>query len=457
MRFVRRTTGRLAGAIAESRLAAAAPSHILERARVIAADLEGGKPATRDIRSLESLVRQAANVVFATSNSGELSQMLEDNRRFDWSIIEEAGKAHGFDLALALQASYRVLMIGDQEQLPPFNFAALEGLFREPPRILNALKNGAGFAPGLVGREYVGLDDEDQQKFSESCTVWLDMVQFFAEMFRRCERSVVNGVPIAMQLELQHRMHPVICDLISECFYKGKLRTHDDAVERFENDPPPFSIAPGGWMPPERIVFVDLPWIQEVRHATGEEGGSDGKRRYTNKKETEAVVRTLSQFVPVDNRECHVQVLSPYRAQVRQIVSATSDAIASGKLKNLISSEIDIRQSKRMGATVDEFQGSEADVVVASLVRNNDEKIGKGLGFLADRRRFNVLLSRARHKLVLIGSWNFLASRVDCSAEPHEEEELAHIARLMRWLVRGQNAGRVRRVPFERIAQRSAN
>lgn len=444
--YVSRTTARLARAISDSPLAASAPSHILERARSIAVDMEQGKPATRDIRSLESLVRQAANVVFATSNSGELAQLLEDNRRFDWSIVEEAGKAHGFDLALALQASYRVLLIGDQEQLPPFNFAALEGLFREPPRILNAWKNGAGFAPGLVGREYVGLDDDDQQRFGESCTVWLDMVQFFAEMFRRCQRSVVAEAPIAMRLELQHRMHPDICDMISHCFYHERLRTHEDAIARFESEGPPFGIVANGWMPEQRIVFVDLPWMQEVKHATGEVGGADGKRRYTNPAEIDAVLQVLTQFVPKSGQNCHVQILSPYRAQVREIVSAVSDRTSSGKLKNLLHPELDIRLAKRMGATVDEFQGSEADVVVASLVRNNDEKVGKGLGFLADRRRFNVLLSRARQKLVLVGSWNFLVSRVDVSSEPNEEDELAHITRLMRWLIAEEKRGRVKRV-----------
>ena len=45
---------------------------------------------------------------------------------------------------------------------------------------MNALKNGAGFAPGLVGREYLGLDEDDQQKFADGRAIWLDMVQFFA-------------------------------------------------------------------------------------------------------------------------------------------------------------------------------------------------------------------------------------------------------------------------------------
>ena len=51
---------------------------------------------------------------------------------------------------------------------------------------------------------------------------------------------------------------------------------------------------------------------------------------------------------------------------------------------------------------------SEADVVVVSLVRNNP-RVGLGaVGFLRERRRLNVMLSRAKHKLVLVGSLSFL-------------------------------------------------
>jgi hypothetical protein len=372
---VRRATERIADAVAGSDLARQAPVHILERAREAADDLAHSKPASHDIRSLEALVKQSANVIFATSNSGDLARMLEDNRRFDWSIVEEAGKAHGFDLALALQASSRVLMIGDQQQLPPFNYSAFEGLFREPPRILNAMSNGVRFAPALVGRDYLGLDEDDQQRFAVSCSTWLAMVQFFRETFNRCERSAVNDVSIAMQLELQHRMHPVIADMISHCFYKDKLKTHDEAAKRFQVEPTPFAKIPDGWRPEQRIVFVDLPWIQQKKGATGEEGGdADGKRRYSNPGEIDAVARSISQFTAIEGKECHIQLLSPYRAQVRKLSNAVIDHMASGKLQNIEAPEFEMRKAKRLGATVDEFQGSEADIVIASLFRNNDEQ-----------------------------------------------------------------------------------
>lgn len=45
-------------------------------------------------------------------------------------------------------------------------------------------------------------------------------------------------------------------------------------------------------------------------------------------------------------------------------------------------------------AQVDNYQGEEADVVIASLVRSNKDR---SVGFLREPERINVLLSRARH------------------------------------------------------------
>ena len=50
--------------------------------------------------------------------------------------------------------------------------------------------------------------------------------------------------------------------------------------------------------------------------------------------------------------------------------------------------------------TIDSFQGSRRDVVYISMTRSNNENI---IGFLADIRRMNVAMTRARKKLVVIG------------------------------------------------------
>ena len=57
--------------------------------------------------------------------------------------------------------------------------------------------------------------------------------------------------------------------------------------------------------------------------------------------------------------------------------------------------------------SVDGFQGREKEAVVLSMVRSNPEG---DIGFLADVRRTNVALTRARRKLIVIGDSATLAN-----------------------------------------------
>lgn len=444
---VAKVTGGLRNALRDSQLAARLPAGLRRKVEE-EADMEAGAPP---LRSFELLVRDAANVVLATSNSGELARMLEDQRRFDWSIIEEAGKAHGFDLALALQSSPKVLLIGDQDQLPPFNFGALQALFLEPQRILEAVKLGARYAPSLVDRTFSRLTAEERTRFEENVPAWLEMVLFFSDLYRRCYASERSEVRLAARLTEQHRMHPVIAQMVSECFYDDELVTHAEAKTRFETRPSssPVAIRPGSWLPDKPFVFIDIPWVQEEKEAQGEDGGPGKGPRYTNPVEAEAIVAALAELQPTA-APCEIQLLSPYRAQVNLIADMVGDAGVSGRLAGLNDLDPPL-MGKALGATVDEFQGSEADAVLVSLVRNNDERRGRGLGFLADRRRFNVLLSRARHRLIVVGSWRFLETRIDCDHEPDDDAELAHIARFVRWMRAAEEAGDMARVSYSTL------
>lgn len=55
-------------------------------------------------------------------------------------------------------------------------------------------------------------------------------------------------------------------------------------------------------------------------------------------------------------------------------------------------------------ATVDSSQGSEADLVIVSFVRSKGLGRQDSVGFLADNRRLNVALTRARYQLVCVGN-----------------------------------------------------
>lgn len=86
-----------------------------------------------------------------------------------------------------------------------------------------------------------------------------------------------------------------------------------------------------------------------------------------------------------------VLVIAFYRKQVEELRKAFERAgYAESAIPN---------QGLRI-ATVDQSQGSEADVVLISCVRSND---GHNIGFLTKPNRVNVAISRARSRLVLVG------------------------------------------------------
>ena len=106
----------------------------------------------------------------------------------------------------------------------------------------------------------------------------------------------------------------------------------------------------------------------------------DGESRL-NPSEARLVARKVREILEAGVVAADVAVIAPYAAQVRRL----REELAVPGL------EID---------SVDGFQGREKEAVVLSLVRSNPE--GE-IGFLADVRRMNVALTRARRKLLVIG------------------------------------------------------
>jgi superfamily I DNA and/or RNA helicase len=109
--------------------------------------------------------------------------------------------------------------------------------------------------------------------------------------------------------------------------------------------------------------------------------GSDSKQ---NPGEAELVSEEVARLRALGLPPEAIAVISPYDAQVQRIRQLLSVEVERGL-------EVD---------TVDGFQGREKEAVIVSLVRSND---AGEVGFLADVRRMNVALTRARAKLVVVG------------------------------------------------------
>jgi ATP-dependent RNA/DNA helicase IGHMBP2 len=180
------------------------------------------------------------------------------------------------------------------------------------------------------------------------------------------------GDKIARRLCVQYRMHRSIMEFSSDEFYEGSLVADALVADHLLSDLPEvetneFSASP--------LHFIDT-----AGAGYDEQIEPDGESRL-NVQEAALVVAKVTQMLEMGVEPGQVAVISPYSAQVRLL----------RKLFDREDLEID---------TVDGFQGREKEAVVISLVRSNP----KGeIGFLADVRRMNVALTRARRKLLVIG------------------------------------------------------
>jgi ATP-dependent RNA/DNA helicase IGHMBP2 len=182
-------------------------------------------------------------------------------------------------------------------------------------------------------------------------------------------------------LEEQYRMHQAIMGYSSAVFYENKLSAHASVASHvlFLGDKPLSFIDTAGCGFDEKL-----------------EGTSS-----TNPEEAAFLLKHLNQFLQAlpgvnGNRELpSIAVISPYKQQIQQLKSQLNHFPDLLKYGDKISVN-----------TIDSFQGQERDIVYISMTRSNT---ASEIGFLADVRRMNVAMTRARKKLVIIGDSATLA------------------------------------------------
>uniref|UniRef100_A0AAZ3RKU9 Senataxin n=1 Tax=Oncorhynchus tshawytscha TaxID=74940 RepID=A0AAZ3RKU9_ONCTS len=179
-------------------------------------------------------------------------------------------------------------------------------------------------------------------------------------------------------LSCQYRMHPEICEFPSKHIYCKALKTDIETAERRGNF---------GWpLLPYRVF--DVTDGQEVK-----EGAS-----FSNQKEVQLVVFLLR--LMAEKQQVKVGVITPYNAQKDRINREMAKVVN----KNLT---VDVD-------TVEGFQGREMDCVIVSCVRASHEQ--GGIGFLGNRQRLNVTITRAKFSLFILGHLRTLQENQDWGA-----------------------------------------
>lgn len=198
------------------------------------------------------------------------------------------------------------------------------------------------------------------------------------------ERIVENKPETVTLLKMQYRMNEQIMKFSSEWFYNGMVESAPMVSHR-------------------GILDYDIPmmWIDTAECDGKEEFVGENFGRI-NRAEAELTLQTLQQYLEKIGKQrileesIDVGIISPYRAQVQLLRKELRKREFFRPYRHLLTVN-----------TVDGFQGQECDIILISLVRSND---GGDIGFLRDLRRMNVAITRARMKLIILGSSETMTS-----------------------------------------------
>ncbi len=174
------------------------------------------------------------------------------------------------------------------------------------------------------------------------------------------------------------RMHPDVCEFISEQIYGGRLGSHSDCSRQ------------------STVAGTGLRWLRAEHHdnttCSAEEAeliaDEIGRLIGTKWTDREGVVKPLATG--------DFMVVAPYNDQVHMV---------RGRLDS------DPRTAGVPVGTVDKFQGREAAVVFFSMATSSGDDVTRGADFLFSRNRLNVAISRARCLAYLVCTGELLNSR----------------------------------------------
>ncbi|KAJ6590950.1 P-loop containing nucleoside triphosphate hydrolase protein [Mycena vulgaris] len=200
-------------------------------------------------------------------------------------------------------------------------------------------------------------------------------------LFDRLEK--MYGSSIKRMLQVQYRMHADICAFPSKTLYSSKLTSSSSVASHLLRDLPEThadSADDEKEILGTPVVFFDTAGCEYFERTEGD--GDEGSR--CNENEATVVKNWVDQLIGSGVLPTQIAVISPYQAQVTLLTSLIRPQYGPG---------LEI-------GTVDGMQGREKDAVIISLVRSNETR---EVGFLKEKRRLNVAMTRAKRHLCVVG------------------------------------------------------
>ncbi len=286
---------------------------------------------------------------------------------FDWVVFDEASQILVPQALLSLvygKGSY--LFLGDVKQLPPIVMGrhGNRGQGRTAPLTLSGWGN-----PSLA--------DGPTLSRSEACQ------SILAHLLERYDNDH------RVRLDMTYRLNQELCDFPSRMWYEGTLHpAPGNARARLDLSPPSRSF------PREGEGEHDLPRILDPeRPVTLVLADHRGCHQQSELEATIVARLAYCLLVRHEFSPDRLAIISPHRAQNNAIARQLRGLLGERELPLPV---ID---------TVERLQGSERDVIIFSLTTSDpDQVLGE---FINDPNRFNVAITRARQKLIVVGSHAF--------------------------------------------------
>lgn len=200
-------------------------------------------------------------------------------------------------------------------------------------------------------------------------------------------QRISNVEPLhPLMLSMQYRMHPEISQLPSRLFYQGKLLNAEGLDQACSAE----------W-------HKSSPLLSPFRLFNVKDGVEATGRGHSvwNAAEALACVQLIQYLCTLNPKVCfanRIGVITPYSVQLSEIRKQLEKAFGPN-VKRYV-----------QVSTIDGFQGQEKDIIVFSTVRAFDAKgYSSGIGFLADERRMNVALTRAKRSLFVLGNAEYIS------------------------------------------------